>query len=152
MEGKVRYRIREAIDSRPSSDFGNQPSGPRKIFTQPRSSLTQRLIVTTGTIFNSNISKTKESEASQKVHSQPQQKLCALGSGQPLAAEQVRTLSKRGEMAQVVRGSNPISATRLPLSRLGQPGSIPALMLPSGGMAARHRKGATAERFKRYLK
>ncbi|KER33032.1 hypothetical protein T265_00943 [Opisthorchis viverrini] len=46
-----------------------------------------------------------------------------------------------------VRGSNPTSATRLPLSRLGQPGSIPALLLPSGGMAARHRKGATAERF-----
>ncbi|KER24600.1 hypothetical protein T265_07791 [Opisthorchis viverrini] len=37
--------------------------------------------------------------------------------------------------------------TRLLLSRLGQPGSIPALVLPSGGMAARHRKGATAERF-----
>ncbi|GAA57083.1 hypothetical protein CLF_112113 [Clonorchis sinensis] len=30
---------------------------------------------------------------------------------------------------------------------LGQPGSIPALVLPSGGMAARHRKGATAESF-----
>ncbi|KAG5446845.1 hypothetical protein CSKR_101027 [Clonorchis sinensis] len=45
-----------------------------------------------------------------------------------------------------VRGSNPASASRLPLSRLGQPGSIPALVLPSGGMAARHRKGATAER------
>ncbi|KER22556.1 hypothetical protein T265_09386 [Opisthorchis viverrini] len=46
-----------------------------------------------------------------------------------------------------VRGSNPPSATRLPLSRLGQPGGIPALVLPSGNMAARHRKGATAERF-----
>ncbi|KAG5450743.1 hypothetical protein CSKR_108951 [Clonorchis sinensis] len=46
-----------------------------------------------------------------------------------------------------VCGSNPASASRLPLSRLGQPGSIPALVLPSGGMAARHRKGATAERF-----
>ncbi|KAG5453182.1 hypothetical protein CSKR_112744, partial [Clonorchis sinensis] len=46
-----------------------------------------------------------------------------------------------------VRGSNPTSASRLPLSRLGQPGSIPALVLPSGGMAARHRKGATVERF-----
>ncbi|KER19167.1 hypothetical protein T265_11967 [Opisthorchis viverrini] len=46
-----------------------------------------------------------------------------------------------------VRGSNPNSASRLPLSRLGQPGSIPAFVLPSGGMAARHRKGATAERF-----
>ncbi|KAG5452098.1 hypothetical protein CSKR_107924 [Clonorchis sinensis] len=31
-------------------------------------------------------------------------------------------------------------------SRLEQPGSIPALVLPSGGMAVRHRKGATAER------
>ncbi|KAG5450703.1 hypothetical protein CSKR_102923 [Clonorchis sinensis] len=46
-----------------------------------------------------------------------------------------------------VRGSNPTSASRLPLSRLGQPGSISALVLPSGGMAARHRKGVTAERF-----
>ncbi|KAG5452151.1 hypothetical protein CSKR_108326 [Clonorchis sinensis] len=45
-----------------------------------------------------------------------------------------------------VRGSNPNSASRLPLSRLGQPGSIPALVLPSGSMAARHRKGVTAER------
>ncbi|KAG5447290.1 hypothetical protein CSKR_106181 [Clonorchis sinensis] len=44
-----------------------------------------------------------------------------------------------------VRGSNPTSASRLPLSRFGQPGSIPALMLPSGGMAVRHRKDATAE-------
>ncbi|KAG5442216.1 hypothetical protein CSKR_100197, partial [Clonorchis sinensis] len=61
-----------------------------------------------------------------------------------------------GEMAQrserertdwKVRGSNPASASRLPLSRLGQPGSILALVLPSGGVAARHRKGATAERF-----
>ncbi|KAG5442938.1 hypothetical protein CSKR_104781 [Clonorchis sinensis] len=62
----------------------------------------------------------------------------------------------KGEIAQrlerertdrKVRGSNPASASRLLLSRLGQPGSIPALVLPSGGMAARHRKGATAERF-----
>ncbi|KAG5441434.1 hypothetical protein CSKR_107659, partial [Clonorchis sinensis] len=45
-----------------------------------------------------------------------------------------------------VRGSNPTAASRLPLSRLGQPGSIPALVLPSGGMAAGHRGGATAER------
>ncbi|KER33353.1 hypothetical protein T265_00679 [Opisthorchis viverrini] len=45
------------------------------------------------------------------------------------------------------RGSNPTSATRLPLSRLGQPGSIQALVLPSGGVAARRRKGAIAERF-----
>ncbi|KAG5447262.1 hypothetical protein CSKR_108639 [Clonorchis sinensis] len=47
--------------------------------------------------------------------------------------------------ARKVRGSNPTSASRLPLSRLGQPGSIPALVLPSGSMAARHRKGVTAE-------
>ncbi|KER26416.1 hypothetical protein T265_06333 [Opisthorchis viverrini] len=44
-----------------------------------------------------------------------------------------------------VRGSNPTSAIRLTLSRLGRPGSIPALVLPSGGMAVRHWKGATAE-------
>ncbi|KER32121.1 hypothetical protein T265_01743 [Opisthorchis viverrini] len=47
-------------------------------------------------------------------------------------------------MLRVVRGSNPTSAPRLPLSRLGQPGSIPALVLPSGSMTARHRKGVTA--------
>ncbi|KAG5448904.1 hypothetical protein CSKR_103473, partial [Clonorchis sinensis] len=45
-----------------------------------------------------------------------------------------------------VRGSNPTSASRLPLSRLGQPDSIPALVPPSVDMAARHRKGVTAER------
>ncbi|KAG5452035.1 hypothetical protein CSKR_110643 [Clonorchis sinensis] len=59
---------------------------------------------------------------------------------QPQRLERERTDRK-------VRGSNPTSASRLPLSRLGQPGSIPALVLPSGGMAARHRKGATAERW-----
>ncbi|KER22284.1 hypothetical protein T265_14888, partial [Opisthorchis viverrini] len=36
--------------------------------------------------------------------------------------------------------SNSTSASRLLLSRLGQPGSIPALVLPSGSMAARHRR------------
>ncbi|KAG5452464.1 hypothetical protein CSKR_110234 [Clonorchis sinensis] len=41
-----------------------------------------------------------------------------------------------------VRGSNPTSASGLPLSRLEQPGSIPALVLPSGGMAAKHRRGS----------
>ncbi|KER24757.1 hypothetical protein T265_07645 [Opisthorchis viverrini] len=35
-----------------------------------------------------------------------------------------------GEMDQA-RGSNPTSGSRLPLSRLGQPGIIPALVLPS---------------------
>ncbi|KAG5441733.1 hypothetical protein CSKR_110667 [Clonorchis sinensis] len=44
-----------------------------------------------------------------------------------------------------VRDSNPTTAFRLHLSRLGQPGTIPALVLPSGGMAMKHRKGATAE-------
>ncbi|KER22701.1 hypothetical protein T265_09262 [Opisthorchis viverrini] len=54
-----------------------------------------------------------------------------------------------GQMVQVVRGSNPTSASRFPLSRLWQPDSIPALVLPSCGMAARHRKGATAERLRK---
>ncbi|KER28124.1 hypothetical protein T265_04962 [Opisthorchis viverrini] len=45
------------------------------------------------------------------------------------------------------RGPNLTSASQLPLSRLGRPGSIPALVLPSSSMAARHRKGVTAERF-----
>ncbi|KAG5444650.1 hypothetical protein CSKR_100757 [Clonorchis sinensis] len=48
-----------------------------------------------------------------------------------------------GEMAQwleheftnrKVYGSNPTVASRLPLSRLGKPGSITSLVLPSGGM------------------
>ncbi|KER22970.1 hypothetical protein T265_09054 [Opisthorchis viverrini] len=45
-----------------------------------------------------------------------------------------------------VRGSNLTSAPRLPLPRLGKPGSIPALTLPSGSMAVRHRKDATANK------
>ncbi|KER21990.1 hypothetical protein T265_09820 [Opisthorchis viverrini] len=44
-----------------------------------------------------------------------------------------------------VRSSNPTSASRLPLSRLGQPGSIPALVFHSCGMAARYRKDPTSE-------
>ncbi|KAG5444644.1 hypothetical protein CSKR_100752, partial [Clonorchis sinensis] len=60
-----------------------------------------------------------------------------------------------GEMAQwleceltdrKVRGSNPTSASRLSLSRLRQPDSISALVLPSGGMASNHQKDDTAER------
>ncbi|KER24820.1 hypothetical protein T265_07606 [Opisthorchis viverrini] len=47
---------------------------------------------------------------------------------------------------QNVRSPNPTSASRLSLSRLRQPGSIRALVLSSGGMAARRQKGATAER------
>ncbi|KAG5443258.1 hypothetical protein CSKR_111046 [Clonorchis sinensis] len=46
--------------------------------------------------------------------------------------------------ARKVRGSNPTSASRLLLSRLEQPGSIPALVLSSGGMVVRRRKGAIA--------
>ncbi|KER31074.1 hypothetical protein T265_02636 [Opisthorchis viverrini] len=37
-----------------------------------------------------------------------------------------------------VRGSNPTSASRLSLSRLGQSGNIPDLVLLSGGMAAKY--------------
>ncbi|KER30303.1 hypothetical protein T265_13200, partial [Opisthorchis viverrini] len=48
---------------------------------------------------------------------------------------------------QKIRGSNPTSASRPPLSRLGQPGSIPALVQPSVGMAVRHRMGATADQY-----
>ncbi|KER31347.1 hypothetical protein T265_02398 [Opisthorchis viverrini] len=44
---------------------------------------------------------------------------------------------KREFTDRKVRGSNPTSATRLPLSRLGQPDSIPALVLPSSGLAVR---------------
>ncbi|KAG5453887.1 hypothetical protein CSKR_108586 [Clonorchis sinensis] len=60
-----------------------------------------------------------------------------------------------GEMAQwlerdftdrKVRVSNPTSSSRLLTSRLGQPGSIPALVLPPDGMAVRHGKDVTAER------
>ncbi|KER26966.1 hypothetical protein T265_13895, partial [Opisthorchis viverrini] len=51
-----------------------------------------------------------------------------------------------------VRGSNPLSPpSRLPLSSLGQPGSIQAFVPPSCGLAARHRKDATAEQFIMYL-
>ncbi|KER26493.1 hypothetical protein T265_06281 [Opisthorchis viverrini] len=45
-----------------------------------------------------------------------------------------------------VSGSNPSSASLLLPSRLGQPRSILALVLPSGGVAARCRKGDAAER------
>ncbi|KER29253.1 hypothetical protein T265_13410, partial [Opisthorchis viverrini] len=45
-----------------------------------------------------------------------------------------------------VRGSNPTSAYRLPLSGVEQLGSIPALVLASGDMVVRHLSGATSER------
>ncbi|KAG5449519.1 hypothetical protein CSKR_111840 [Clonorchis sinensis] len=46
-----------------------------------------------------------------------------------------------------IRDSNLIAESRLPLYRLGQLDSITALMLSPRGMAARHRKGVTTERF-----
>ncbi|KER23200.1 hypothetical protein T265_14686, partial [Opisthorchis viverrini] len=46
-----------------------------------------------------------------------------------------------------VRGSNPTSVSQLPMSRPGQPGSNPVLVLFSSRVAARQRKGVTAERF-----
>ncbi|KAG5441927.1 NADH dehydrogenase [ubiquinone] 1 alpha subcomplex assembly factor 5 [Clonorchis sinensis] len=50
-----------------------------------------------------------------------------------------------------IRSSNPTFASRLPLSRLGRPGSIPALVLPLGDLASRHQKGFTAERHRTYI-
>ncbi|KER23559.1 hypothetical protein T265_14614, partial [Opisthorchis viverrini] len=46
-----------------------------------------------------------------------------------------------------VRGSNPTPASRIPPSVFGQPGSIKVSCLITGGIAARHRKCVTAERF-----
>ncbi|KER22735.1 hypothetical protein T265_09219 [Opisthorchis viverrini] len=60
-----------------------------------------------------------------------------------------------GEMAQwselgftdlKVRASNPTFASQIFLSGAGEPGSIPALVLPSGEIAARYRMGVTPER------
>ncbi|KER21091.1 hypothetical protein T265_10505 [Opisthorchis viverrini] len=48
--------------------------------------------------------------------------------------------SERKSTDRKVRDPNPTFVPRFPLSRLG-----PALVLPSDGMAARHRKGVTAE-------
>ncbi|KAG5453135.1 NADH dehydrogenase [ubiquinone] 1 beta subcomplex subunit 5, mitochondrial [Clonorchis sinensis] len=42
------------------------------------------------------------------------------------------------EIGEHVGGSNPTSASRLLLSRLGQPGSIPAIVLPSADMVVMH--------------
>ncbi|GAA52767.1 hypothetical protein CLF_108779 [Clonorchis sinensis] len=52
---------------------------------------------------------------------------------------------------ETIGGSVPTTGGIVPVQlfvrqTLGQPGSIQALVLPSGGMAVRHRKGATAER------
>ncbi|KAG5442227.1 hypothetical protein CSKR_200184 [Clonorchis sinensis] len=51
--------------------------------------------------------------------------------------------SKQGRDGSI-RDSNLTSASRLPLSRLGLPGSISAVVFPSGGMTARHRKDGYA--------
>ncbi|KER33630.1 hypothetical protein T265_00521 [Opisthorchis viverrini] len=45
----------------------------------------------------------------------------------------------------MVHGSNPTPASRLLLPRLGQPGTIPAFVLPSGDMATKHRRDITVE-------
>ncbi|KER34063.1 hypothetical protein T265_00241 [Opisthorchis viverrini] len=59
------------------------------------------------------------------------------------------TKLERGFTDRKVRGSNPTSASRLPLSRPGQPGSNLAAVLSCSGVAVRHRKDATAERSSR---
>ncbi|KER26763.1 hypothetical protein T265_06047 [Opisthorchis viverrini] len=67
--------------------------------------------------------------------------------GWQLDIERVLQCLEREFADRKVRGSNPTSVSQLPLSRLGQLGSIPALVLPSGGIAVWHRKRATAEQF-----
>ncbi|KAG5447470.1 hypothetical protein CSKR_107517 [Clonorchis sinensis] len=66
---------------------------------------------------------------------------CAHTKGSSVYSDSLLSITDRK-----VRGSSPTSASRSPLSRLGQPGSISALVLPSGGMAPRHWKGLKAER------
>ncbi|KAG5443599.1 hypothetical protein CSKR_102498 [Clonorchis sinensis] len=69
--------------------------------------------------------------------------------------DQVERPYELGEVAQwlerqfsdrTIHGSNPTSASRLPLSRLGEPDSIPDHVLPWCGMVVRHWNGTTAER------
>ncbi|KER30232.1 hypothetical protein T265_03289 [Opisthorchis viverrini] len=55
--------------------------------------------------------------------------------------------SEREFTDRKARGSNPTFASQLPLSWFRKTGSIPAVVFPSGSMTARHRKGATVERF-----
>ncbi|KER24428.1 hypothetical protein T265_07904 [Opisthorchis viverrini] len=57
----------------------------------------------------------------------------------------VWSLPVRSVTDRTVRGSNLPSFFRPPLTRLEQPGSIPALTHPLGGMEARHKNGVTAE-------
>ncbi|GAA56937.1 E3 ubiquitin-protein ligase HECTD1 [Clonorchis sinensis] len=51
--------------------------------------------------------------------------------------EQQDKVKKHGRLSKTEKQQRELAKT------LGRPGSIPALVLPSGGMAARHRKGAT---------
>ncbi|KAG5452940.1 hypothetical protein CSKR_107487 [Clonorchis sinensis] len=53
---------------------------------------------------------------------------------------------RREHTDRMVHSSTQTWASRLLLSTLGNSGSIYAQMLPSGGTAARHQKGATTER------
>ncbi|KAG5454637.1 hypothetical protein CSKR_106028 [Clonorchis sinensis] len=66
---------------------------------------------------------------------------------------------KRGDMAQwserksteqKIRVSNPTPTSRLLLSRIGYPGSIPALVLPSDDVVNEHRRGIKAQRLLLY--
>ncbi|KAG5445918.1 hypothetical protein CSKR_111960 [Clonorchis sinensis] len=68
---------------------------------------------------------------------------CLLFSKPKFRVRWLRWLEREFTDRKVLR-SNPTSASRLPLSRLGKPGIIPALVLPSSGMAARHRYGVAA--------
>ncbi|KER26342.1 hypothetical protein T265_14023, partial [Opisthorchis viverrini] len=63
----------------------------------------------------------------------------------PLLGSEMTQWLKRKFTDRMVRGST--SASQLPLSSVVQPGSIPALVLLSGGTAARRQKRVTAERF-----
>ncbi|KER23998.1 hypothetical protein T265_08243 [Opisthorchis viverrini] len=55
----------------------------------------------------------------------------------------------RGFTDRKVLGSNPTSASRFFLSMLEQPGSIPPLVFPSGGVAIRHVEATLGTRAKR---
>ncbi|KER24700.1 hypothetical protein T265_07700 [Opisthorchis viverrini] len=69
-----------------------------------------------------------------------------LPSGGGMVARHRKRVTTGLSVHRKVHGSNPTSAPRFPLSRFGHPDSIAAPVLPSGGMAARHRKDATSER------
>ncbi|KAG5441528.1 hypothetical protein CSKR_109759 [Clonorchis sinensis] len=85
------------------------------------------------------------SHCSPRDHCRTQARPLRQGTSICLAARWLKSL-EREYADRKVRGSNPTSASRLPLSRLGQPGSLSTLVLPLGSMAARHRKDVTAER------